>query len=85
MKTKINMLWLSQVILHTYIDGLRVDDDREINHHGKSVKANSNKIILIFSKNIDCDNEIGFVFTILEKYKNSNHDWQSESDTGQHS
>ena len=28
-----------QVILHTYIDSLRVDDDREINHHGKSVKV----------------------------------------------
>ena len=44
--------------MHTYIDGLRLDDDREINHHGKSVKANSNKIILIFSKNIDYDTEI---------------------------
>ena len=53
--------------MHTYIDGLRLDDDREINHHGKSVKANSNKNILIFSKNIDYDNEIDFVFTILDK------------------
>ena len=74
------MYRLSQVILHTYIDGLRLDDDREINHHGKSVKANSNKIILIFSKNIDYDNEIDFLFTILDKSRNSNHDWQS----GQH-
>ena len=46
------MYWLSQVILHTYIDGLRVDDDREINHHGKPVKANSNKNILFFSKTL---------------------------------
>ena len=38
--------------MHTYIDGLRVDDDREINHHGKSVKANSNKNILFFSKTL---------------------------------
>ena len=30
---------MSQVILHTYIDSLRVDEDREINHHGKSVKV----------------------------------------------
>ena len=74
------MYWLSQVILHTYIDSLRVDDDREINHHGKPVKANSNKNILIFSKNIDYDNEIDFLFTILDKSRNSNHDWQS----GQH-
>ena len=64
---KISMYWLSQVILHTYIDSLRVDDDREINHHGKPVKANSNKNILIFSKNIDYDNEVDFVFTILDK------------------
>ena len=53
--------------MHTYIDGLRVDDDREINHHGKPVKANSIKNILIFSKNIDYDNEVDFVFTILDK------------------
>ena len=31
-------IW-SQVILHTYIDSLRVDENREINHHGSSVKV----------------------------------------------
>ena len=28
------------VLLHTYMDTLRSDDDREINHHGKSVTVN---------------------------------------------
>ena len=27
------------MILHTYIDSLRMDDDREINHHGRTVKV----------------------------------------------
>ena len=26
-----------EVVLHTYMDMLRVDEDREVNHHGKSV------------------------------------------------
>ena len=30
---------ISKVILHTYIDSLRIDDDREINHHGRTVKV----------------------------------------------
>ena len=42
-------IWLSfnlflpfmEVLLHTYIDYLRNDEDREINHHGTSVKPNS--------------------------------------------
>ena len=29
---------MPQVILHTYIDSLRVDEDREINHHGRPHK-----------------------------------------------
>ena len=28
------------VLLHTYMDTLRNDDEREINHHGKSIKIN---------------------------------------------
>ena len=28
------------VLLHTYMDTLRSNDDREINHHGKSVTVN---------------------------------------------
>merc|ERR1711970_771030 len=27
-----------EVLLHTYIDHLRSDEDREINHHGKTIK-----------------------------------------------
>ena len=38
-KTKINMFLISKVILHTFIDSLRAEEDREINHHGKSVKV----------------------------------------------
>ena len=40
------------VLLHTYMDTLRNDDDREINHHGKSIKINEDndneKIIKVF-------------------------------------
>ena len=28
------------VLLHTYMDTLRNDDDREINHHGKTITIN---------------------------------------------
>ena len=28
-----------EVLLHSWMDLLRVDDDREINHHGKAIKA----------------------------------------------
>lgn len=28
------------VLIHTYMDTLRNDDDREINHHGKSIQIN---------------------------------------------
>ena len=28
-----------QVLLHTSMDGLRKEDDREINHHGRSIKV----------------------------------------------
>ena len=37
--TKINIFCISKVILHTFIDSLRAEEDREINHHGKSVKV----------------------------------------------
>ena len=30
----------SVVLIHTYMDTLRNDDDREINHHGKSIQVN---------------------------------------------
>ena len=40
------------VLLHTYMDTLRNDDDREINHHGKSIKINGDddneEIIKVF-------------------------------------
>ena len=28
------------VLLHTYMDTIRSDDDREINHHGKTITIN---------------------------------------------
>ena len=28
------------VLIHTYMDTLRNDEDREINHHGKSIQIN---------------------------------------------
>ena len=31
------------VLLHTYMDTLRSDDDREINHHGRSIAINEEK------------------------------------------
>ena len=35
------LLPFMEVLLHTYIDYLRNDDDREINHHGTTIKADS--------------------------------------------
>ena len=32
------LLPFMEVLLHTYIDHLRSDEDREINHHGKTIK-----------------------------------------------
>ena len=29
------------VLIHTYMDTLRNDEEREINHHGKSVQVNT--------------------------------------------
>ena len=34
-------LLLVQVILHTYIDSLREDGDRKVNHHGVARTVNS--------------------------------------------
>ena len=28
------------VLIHTYVDTLRNDEDREINHHGKAIQIN---------------------------------------------
>ena len=38
-KHDLDLMNWAQVILHTYIDSLRVDEDREINHHGSSIKV----------------------------------------------
>ena len=38
------LLPFMEVLLHTYIDYLRNDDDREINHHGKTVTVNGETI-----------------------------------------
>ena len=32
------------VLIHTYMDTLRNDDDREINHHGKTIQVNEQNI-----------------------------------------
>ena len=34
------LLPFMEVLLHTYIDYLRNDEDREINHHGTTIKPN---------------------------------------------
>ena len=31
------------VLIHTYMDTLRNDDDREINHHGKTITIGENE------------------------------------------
>ena len=38
------LLPFMEVLLHTYIDYLRNDEDIEINHHGKTVKPNQDNI-----------------------------------------
>ena len=36
-----NLLYpFTVVLIHTYMDTLRNDEDREINHHGKTVNVN---------------------------------------------
>ena len=40
------LLPFMEVLLHTYIDYLRNDDDREINHHGSSVKPEKEDSII---------------------------------------
>ena len=35
-----NLLYpFAVVLMHTYMDTLRIDDDREFNHHGKTMKV----------------------------------------------
>ena len=37
----VNLLYPFMVVLiHTYMDTLRNDEDREINHHGKTIQVN---------------------------------------------
>ena len=49
------------VLLHTYMDTLRNDDEREINHHGRAIevdenKADSGQLIKVSStQNVDND------------------------------
>ena len=38
------LLPFMEVLLHTYIDHLRNDEDREINHHGTTVKPNQDNM-----------------------------------------
>ena len=37
------LLPFMEVLLHTYIDYLRNDEDREINHHGKTITIGENE------------------------------------------
>ena len=37
------LLPFMEVLLHTYMDYLRNDDEREINHHGTTITPNSDK------------------------------------------
>ena len=37
----INPLLFLKVMLHTFMDTLRLDGDREINHHGRFIKVNA--------------------------------------------
>ena len=37
------LLPLMEVLLHNYMDYLRNDDDREMNHHGTAIKPNNDK------------------------------------------
>ena len=38
------LLPFMEVLLHTYIDNLRNDEDRKINHHGTTIKPNQSDI-----------------------------------------
>ena len=49
------------VLLHTYMDTLRNDEEREINHHGRSIAVDENKsdnelqIKVLDKQNVDID------------------------------
>ena len=40
----ISTFYFFKVLLHTYIDSLRIDESREINHHGKTRKVRCYKL-----------------------------------------
>ena len=49
------------VLLHTYMDTLRNDEEREINHHGRAITVDKNKsdsglqIKVLDKQNVDID------------------------------
>ena len=50
-----------KVILHTFMDTLRIDGDREINHHGRKIKVQSPGIEKdeLFNKTTNIENGNG--------------------------
>ncbi len=48
----------SEVLLHTWIDSLREEDYREINHHGKSIKVNPKNSGTIDVSLVDRDEKV---------------------------
>ena len=58
-----------KVILHTFMDTLRIDGDREINHHGRKIKVQSPGIEKdeLFNRrtNIQGDSRIAIFFISL--------------------
>ena len=70
----------AEVLLHTWMDSLRVSEDREVNHHGTSVKVGETqnteekvfKLNVVNQKVKDC---FGFYFiqnTYIECYTSTN-------------
>ena len=43
------MIPFMEVLLHSWMDLLRVGEDREINHHGKTIKLEDKKNEVLFS------------------------------------
>lgn len=51
----------AEVLLHTFIDSLREEESREVNHHGSSVKTNNNpsdKVIKVHGKTLKSGNAV---------------------------
>jgi len=69
-----------EVLLHTFMDCMRDEENREINHHGKSVNVGQNDPVEAFDQNPGEENGVKKIFVVST---NSEEDKQAASPTFQ--